>query len=103
MNITALKADGKDNVATVFSNEAKAGLSACIWGASGKLEEIRMLSDIPYGHKIALCDLSPGDPIIKYGENIGQASALISKGDYVHIHNMVSLRGRGDLQGGTDR
>ena len=37
-----------------------------------------------------------GEHIIKYGEVIGGASADIRKGEYVHIHNLEALRGRGD-------
>ena len=51
----------------------------------------------PYGHKIALRDIAPGEHIMKYGECIGAASHPISKGDYVHVHNLDALRGRGDL------
>ena len=52
---------------------------------------------MPYGHKIALRDIAPGEHIMKYGECIGAASHPISKGDYVHVHNLDALRGRGDL------
>lgn len=38
---------------------------------------------------------------MKYGESIGAASSDIKKGDYVHIHNLEALRGRGDLEGGN--
>ena len=37
--------------------------------------------------------------IMKYGECIGAANAAIRKGEYVHVHNMDALRGRGDLNG----
>ena len=40
------------------------------------------------GHKIALRDHAPGDPVIRYGEQIGLASGLISAGDHVHSHNL---------------
>jgi len=36
--------------------------------------------------------------IYKYGEIIGRATQLISKGSYAHIHNIESLRGRGDIE-----
>ena len=52
---------------------------------------------IPYGHKVAVRDIQVGEPIIKYGESIGRAVRDIKKGDYVHVHNMEAMRGRGDL------
>jgi 2-dehydro-3-deoxy-D-arabinonate dehydratase len=52
---------------------------------------------IPFGHKIALIAMAPGDPVIKYGEKIGVASRAIAPGEHVHTHNVESVRGRGDL------
>ena len=43
--------------------------------------------------------INPGDRILKYGECIGAANTPIKKGEYVHVHNMDALRGRGDLNG----
>lgn len=45
---------------------------------------------IPAGHKIALCDIAKGAYIVKYGQIIGRATANISKGDWVHSHNVCS-------------
>ena len=41
-------------------------------------------------------DINKGEHIIKYGESIGGATSNIKKGDYVHVHNLESLRARGD-------
>ena len=49
------------------------------------------------GHKIALRAIAIGDPVIKYGSAIGTACADIAPGTHVHTHNVVSSRGRGDL------
>ncbi len=38
-----------------------------------------------------------GDGVIKYGEIIGRATCDIDVGDHVHVHNVESQRGRGDL------
>ena len=38
---------------------------------------------IPMGHKIALNDLQPGDPIIRYGYTIGTANCLIAQGSWI--------------------
>jgi altronate dehydratase len=53
---------------------------------------------IPSGHKIALTDIAAGDPVIKYGQPIGLATAAIRTGEHVHTHNLSSTRGRGDLE-----
>ena len=43
---------------------------------------------ILHGHKIALKPILKGQPVIKYGFPIGTATADISIGEHVHIHNM---------------
>ncbi|MEZ9230842.1 UxaA family hydrolase [Vibrio amylolyticus] len=43
---------------------------------------------VPQGHKLAIADIAPGSSVIKYGQIIGQANALIMPGEHVHSHNM---------------
>ncbi|WP_244982798.1 UxaA family hydrolase [Croceicoccus marinus] len=68
--------------------------------------EIAARSPIRSGHKIALQDHAPGDPVIRYGERIGLASAPISRGDHVHSHNLkTALSGEvayGDFAGAQE-
>jgi altronate hydrolase len=42
---------------------------------------------VPAGHKLALHDLGPGDPIRRYGQIIGFATEPIAAGTHVHTHN----------------
>ncbi len=98
MNL-ALKCDHLDNVATIFANGVKSGDPVEVRDKTGESEVLSVIGDVPYGHKIALADLNPGDRILKYGECIGAANTPIKKGEYVHVHNMDALRGRGDLNG----
>ncbi len=93
----ALKVDDLDNVATIFANGIVDGMEVEVRDKKGQSETITVHGDVPYGHKIALRDIAKGEPIMKYGESIGAASHDIRKGDYVHIHNMDAMRGRGDL------
>ncbi len=95
----ALKADGKDNVATVFSNGVAVGTAITTYDKNGTSVEIIAASDVPFGHKIAVRYIKSGEPIVKYGEIIGDANTDIKTGEYVHIHNMEARRGRGDLEG----
>lgn len=55
--------------------------------------------NIPFGHKVSLQEIPKGGRVFKYGETIGQATSEIPKGSHVHVHNIESLRGRGDLEG----
>ncbi|MGI6109508.1 MAG: UxaA family hydrolase [Eubacteriaceae bacterium] len=54
---------------------------------------LTVIQDIPFGHKIALCDLPEGDNIIKYGHPIGHAKADIKAGEHVHTHNIATNLG----------
>lgn len=93
----ALKVDDLDNVATIFANGIVDGSQVEVRDKKGNSEVITVHGNVPYGHKIALRDIAVGEHIMKYGECIGAASHPIHKGDYVHIHNLDALRGRGDL------
>lgn len=93
-----LKVHQDDNVATLFADVTKGDL-VIIADKEGNRWELSAKDRIPYGHKIALSELSSGAEILKYGECIGAATVNIHCGEHVHIHNMDSLRGRGDLAG----
>lgn len=48
-----------------------------------------MSQSIPVGHKFALRDIASGEPIVRYGYAIGLATSLISRGAWVHSHNLA--------------
>ncbi len=93
----ALKVTDKDNVATIFANGVTDGTVVDVHDKKGNSEDVRVIGDVPYGHKIAVKPIKKGELIIKYGEEIGAATKDIAKGEYVHVHNLEALRGRGDL------
>ncbi len=53
---------------------------------------IKIVDDIPLGHKVAVRDLPTDKQVIEYGHTIGRAIQAIAKGVHVHIHNLKSLR-----------
>ena len=93
----ALKVNDRDNVATIFANGIHNGSEVELRDKKGFVETLTVHGEIPYGHKIAVRDIKLGELIFKYGEEIGIATQNIRKGDHVHIQNLDSLRGRGDL------
>lgn len=95
-DIFGLKVHEKDHVATVFALVSP-GEDIAVCDHKGQRESLVAISEIPYGHKIAIADISEGEQVFKYGESIGRATCLIKKGEHVHVHNMESLRGRGDF------
>ncbi|HCU07875.1 MAG TPA: D-galactarate dehydratase [Clostridiales bacterium] len=92
----ALQVHPSDNVATIFASPEK-GSRVRVDDSTGTSHGMQVEADIPYGHKIALKDIAQGESIFKYGEVIGQATQPIGPGQHVHVHNVASLRGRGDL------
>lgn len=46
------------------------------------------LDEVPFSHKVALVQLAKGDEVFKYGEVIGRCSRDISRGEWVHTHNL---------------
>ncbi len=56
-------------------------------------EKDNVCVDLESGHKKALCDISCGSDIIKYGFSIGVATKDIKAGDHVHSHNIKTKLG----------
>ncbi len=78
----------KDNVATALE-PIEAGTAVSV-EHRGQAEQVTLPSTIPAGHKFALCEISAGEYVFKYGEPIGQAVVRIRPGEHVHIHNIES-------------
>ncbi|MFZ5946265.1 MAG: UxaA family hydrolase [Bacillota bacterium] len=92
----AVVADIKDNVATATTDIKEE--TKVIMFVGGEELSIQVQQEIPFGHKFALRNISKGDHVIKYSESIGIASRDIQIGEHVHVHNVDSDRGRGDLK-----
>ena len=89
----AIQIDAGDNVVTLV-DDATAGDSVQYTTSDGH-QDVTVLSDVPFGHKVAIQDLQAGEPVIKYHEVIGRASRAIRRGEHVHVHNVQSA-----VQGG---
>ena len=58
-------------------------------------EKITTQMEIPAGHKFALKELPTGTAVIKYGFRIGNTTADVEAGEWIHTHNLKT--GLGDL------
>jgi len=56
---------------------------------------IKMVEDVPLGHKVAMRDMAEQKHVMEYGREIGYAITSIKKGAHVHVHNIKSLRWSG--------
>lgn len=82
----------RDNVATALEG-LDAGRRLDVVGGGLIVRE-----HIPSGHKVALRPIAAGEAVIKFGSPIGTATIAIDAGQHVHVHNVDSNRGRGDLR-----
>jgi altronate hydrolase len=73
-----------DNIA-VATRHLPSGSSVAIDGVDG----LATLEAIDLGHKVALRPIEAGQPIRKFGQTIGYASASIPAGTWVHTHNVI--------------
>lgn len=85
--------DPRDNVVTALEPVMKG--ERCTARTAAGEENFTSLQDIPMGHKLAIRDIPRGTPVLKYGSAIGDATADIAAGEYVHSHNLSGYRGRG--------
>lgn len=89
-----------DNVATLLRDVET---SETVLVAVGDEErEIAVTDDVEFGHKVAIQEISNGGTVTKYGKSIGNATEDISAGTWVHVHNVESNYGRGDLAAETN-
>lgn len=53
---------------------------------------VKLVEDVPLGHKVALRDLAEGQDVIEYRHPIGRATQAIARGAHVHVHNIKTKR-----------
>ncbi|MBL8210185.1 MAG: altronate dehydratase [Bryobacterales bacterium] len=49
---------------------------------------ITLLDPVPAGHKVSLRPIASGDRVYRYGQDIGQATATLEPGRWMHTHNV---------------
>lgn len=53
---------------------------------------VKVIEDVPLGHKVAMRDMAEKHHVQEYGRSIGYAAQDIKFGAHVHVHNIKSLR-----------
>ncbi|MGI6576074.1 MAG: UxaA family hydrolase [bacterium] len=93
--IRAIMLSPTDNTATVLESFS-AGEEVPVKTDTGYIL-VKLKDSIDSGHKLAVQFIPKGGFVLKYGQQIGRAVEDIQRGAWVHVHNVESLRGRGDL------
>lgn len=87
----AVRIHERDNVAVVIEPISNGEL--CIYtDTQGMEQEFAVRECIPVYHKLALCKIQKGEPVVKYGEWIGTAACDIEQGMHVHVHNVWNTK-----------
>lgn len=82
-----------DDDVGVAVEDLKAGVEVGAVTLEGKAAgTVRLVSDVPLGHKVAMRDLARGKDVIEYGRVIGQAYQAAPRGSHVHTHNLKTKR-----------
>ena len=85
--------EAADVVGVVVVEGLKSGQEITGWVMKeDETVSVKILNDIPIGHKVALKDLASGDTVIKYNTDIGKVVAPIKKGEHLHVHNVKTKR-----------
>jgi hypothetical protein len=83
-----------DNRLIVLSSTDTVAVVRCAIDAGSILlisgQSVTLTQALTLGHKLARAPMKQGDKVLKYGVSIGSATADISLGEHVHLHNIKS-------------
>lgn len=85
----SLMINPKDSVVMVLE-DSKKGDTVSVPGTG----IITLTEDVEFAHKVLIRELKKGEPVIKYGEEIGYMLTDAGPGTWIHNHNMGCDRGR---------
>jgi (2R)-sulfolactate sulfo-lyase subunit alpha len=88
----AFLAHRQDDMVAVAVRDVEVGHAEYASLDSGVRRSIEVLEPIKLGHKVALVEISEGDKVVEYGQNVAVATANIAVGAMVHVHNVRSAR-----------
>lgn len=86
-----VKMDSLDQVSTALENIFIGDIVGVFDKKNQLLESLEAKENIPFGNKITLTYLKTGEIVFKYGEEIGETTKDIKRGELLHIHNVKSL------------
>ena len=88
MERRCLMVDPRDTVVMVLEDAQKGDVLQTPVG------EVTLLEDVEFAHKVSCRPMKKGEPVIKYGEEIGYMLTDALPGTWIHSHNMGCDRGQ---------
>jgi (2R)-sulfolactate sulfo-lyase subunit alpha len=84
--------ENKDDVGVAVTDLKKGSSIGALTLEGKNVGTVKLLDNVPLGHKVAMRDLANEKPVIKYGRPVGKAVKAIKRGAWVHTHNVKTLR-----------
>jgi (2R)-sulfolactate sulfo-lyase subunit alpha len=84
--------ESHDDVGVAVEDLKKGGRIGAVTLEGKSVGAVKLLHNVPLGHKVAMRDIAKDKPVIKYGRPVGKAVQEIAKGSHVHTHNVKTLR-----------
>jgi len=81
-----------DDVGVAVEDLKKGSVAGAVTLEGKRVGSVKLLNNVPLGHKVAMRALTKDKPVLKYGRPVGKAVQEIAKGAHVHTHNLKTLR-----------
>jgi (2R)-sulfolactate sulfo-lyase subunit alpha len=81
-----------DDVGVAVEDLKKGSVAGAVTLEGKRVGSVKLLNNVPLGHKVAMRELAKDKPVLKYGRPVGKAVQEIAKGAHVHTHNLKTLR-----------
>ena len=81
-----------DDVGVAVEDLKKGSVAGAVTLEGKRVGSVKLLNNVPLGHKVAMRELAKDKSVIKYGRPVGRAVQEIAKGAHVHTHNLKTLR-----------
>ena len=81
-----------DDVGVAVTDLRKGASVGAVMLEGKRVGSIKLLENVPLGHKVAMRDLAQDRQIVKYGRPVGKTVRPVSRGAHVHTHNVKTLR-----------
>jgi (2R)-sulfolactate sulfo-lyase subunit alpha len=82
----------QDDVGVAVTDLKKGAIVGALTLEGKAAGKVKLLNNVPLGHKVAMRELPQDKQVVKYGRPVGKAVAAIARGAHVHTHNMKTLR-----------
>jgi (2R)-sulfolactate sulfo-lyase subunit alpha len=81
-----------DDVGVAVADLKKGSTASAVTLEGKRVGTVKLISNVPLGHKVAMRQLPKDKPVLKYGRPVGKAVQDIARGAHVHTHNLKTLR-----------